>query len=235
MQKSKSESAFAEKYRRDGAQSQRKYPSEAAVRYLATKFQITALTQTSPTVLDLGCGSGSNLMMLVKEGFRAIGLDSSALSLGLAQDLCTDWGLKRPAVVAGSFLNIPFLANSIDCIIDIVSLQHLNLEESSLALSEVSRVLKPDAKFFSYRLCDRTSFFSVMQQDPHCIDSVTMANIPASYPLGNNGPTSFWNEDLAAQFYLKSDLTIEEVTYVSRSYKNGHHVDYMEISAIKKA
>jgi SAM-dependent methyltransferase len=232
--KSKSQEIFNEKYQRDGMQSQRKYPSEAAVRYLSNKYGTRATNQDSPIVLDIGCGSGSNMMMLLKEGFNVIGLDSSTESLRMARSLCTSWGLKLPTLVSGSFLNVPLSNNSIDCIIDIVSIQHLNLEEASLALKEMSRVLKPKGSFFSYRLSDKTSFHSAMKHEAKWVDSATVANIPQLYPLGDNGPTGFWNEDRAISIYLEFGLVIEEITYVSRSYAKGHEVVYMEISSFKQ-
>lgn len=230
---SKSQEIFNEKYQRDGMQSQRKYPSEAAVRYISKKYGTLVPNQDSPIVLDIGCGSGSNMMMLLKEGFDAIGLDSSTESLRMAKSLCTSWGLNFPTLVSGSFLNVPLSNDSIDCIIDIVSLQHLNLEETSLALKEISRVLKPKGSFFSYRLSDKTSFYRAMKHDEKWVDSATVASIPNIYPLGDNGPTGFWNEDQAISRYSEYGLVIEEITYVSRSYANGHEVVYMEISSFK--
>ena len=173
-------------------------------------------------------------MMLLKEGFRAIGLDSSTESLRMARTLCTSWGLKVPTLVSGTFLNVPLSSGSIDCIIDIVSLQHLSLGETALALEEISRLLKAEGSFFSYRLSDRTSFHSAMKNSEEWVDSATVVNIPQLYPLGDNGPTSFWNEDQAIALYAEFGLMIEEITYVSRSYANGHEVVYMEISSFKQ-
>lgn len=231
---SKSEEIFDEKYQRNGMSSQRKYPSESAVRFLSNKYGVRPIGLDSPIVLDLGCGSGSNMMMLLKEGFNAIGLDSSIESLRMARSLCTSWGLESPTLINGSFLDVPLSNESIDCVLDVVSLQHLNLYEASLALEEMSRILKYKGSFFSYRLSDKTSFHSAMKHDANWVDSATVANISNLYPLGDNGPTGFWNEDLVTSVYSDFGLVIDEITYVTKSYATGYQVVYMEISSSRQ-
>jgi hypothetical protein len=73
-----------------------------------------------------------------------------------------------------------------------------------------------------------------MKHEAKWVDSATVANIPQLYPLGDNGPTGFWNEDREISIYLEFGLVIEEITYVSRSYAKGHEVVYMEISSFKQ-
>ena len=232
MKISKSQEVFSDLYRSVGVQSQRRYPSESVVRFVATQFgHVPPPERKGISVLDMGCGSGSNLTMLMREGFYAIGLDSSTESLLMASDLCLDWGLKRPALISGSFLQIPLSDESIDCVIDVVSLQHLDLRESSDALAEIARFMKPKGKFYSYRLSDNCSIVRDMRTDTAWIDSNTVSNIPANLPLGNNGPTSFWNEEITLSKYAQVGLEIEEITRVARSYTSGRLIEYLEITS----
>ncbi len=95
------------------------------------------------TVLDFGCGNGENSLPLVNRGARVIGLDVSEDLLDLARRRLALHGLGRRATfLAGSAHDLPLPDNSVDAVMGIAILHHLDLE---LAAREVHRVLKPGA------------------------------------------------------------------------------------------
>lgn len=91
------------------------------------------------TVLDFGCGSGENTLLLVKRGARVVGVDLSADLIAVARRRLAVNGLAdRATFVVGSAHDLPVLSGSIDVVFGIAILHHLDL---GLAAREVHRVL----------------------------------------------------------------------------------------------
>ena len=218
---------FDRQYGERGMRSQRSYPNEALIQFLASRYFRLALSERKAMrVLEVGCGSGANLWMMAKEGLDTHGIDSSAQGIALAEDhLRTKWGVAATLRV-GSMVDLPYAPESFDAVVDVVSLQHLCLDDSTRALAEVRRVLKPSGAFFSYRLSDH----SVMSNSGPRIDAATLTDIAdPAMPLAGNGPTSFWSPVLARQMYSRAGFAIESLERVGRTYANGLFVEYLSI------
>lgn len=95
------------------------------------------------SVLDLGCGAGRDLRALSLAGLRAIGLDASQPLIELAAQY------SGCPVTLGDVRCIPFKDGAFAGIWASASLVHLQRDEISDALREVSRVLQPGGYFFS--------------------------------------------------------------------------------------
>ena len=95
---------------------------------------------SSPSSLvDVGCGVGSNLMLFDSMGYHVIGLDSEIYSLSYAK--------KRHVAISlinGDLLTLPFKTDSIDLIIATDILEHL--PEDTLGIREIHRTLKRDGR-----------------------------------------------------------------------------------------
>ena len=87
-------------------------------------------------VLDIGCGTGTNLEVLRDYG-TVHGMDVSPLALSY----CHDRGIDR--ICRGDAAHLPFQDNSFDVIIGVDVLEHL--EDDGAALREIHRVCKPEA------------------------------------------------------------------------------------------
>lgn len=218
---------YDRQYRARGMSSQRTYPNESLIQFLASRYFGRAVEERKAIrVLEVGCGSGSNLWMMAKEGLDTYGLDSSEEALGLAQRHLRDkWGVTAD-LKRGSFMQMPYENGYFDAVIDVVSLQGLHLVDSASVLREVRRVLKPGGAFFSYRLSDRSS---ISDSGVH-IDRVTLENIDdGRLPLANNGPLSFWSADLAREMYETGGFALESVERVGRTYSDGSFVEYLKL------
>lgn len=88
--------------------------------------EITARMPAGGDALDLGCGSRDQSAPLASLGFRYAGIDFD----NAAADLLADAHC------------LPFAANSFDCVFSYAVLEHLH--NPWVALSEVTRVLRPD-------------------------------------------------------------------------------------------
>jgi len=92
------------------------------------------------TVLDFGCGTGDNSLLLARRGARVIGVDISASLIELAsQRLEVNQLSGTVNLVVGSAHDLPLATESVDVVFGIAVLHHLNLE---LAAREVFRVVK---------------------------------------------------------------------------------------------
>ncbi len=212
--------------------AQRAYPNESLIQFLASKYFIRPMAERKAIrMLEVGCGSGANLWMMAKEGFDTYGIDSSRKGIKLARNhLKEKWGVSA-TLDLGSFTELPYAKSHFHAVVDVVSLQHLNLADSAIALAEIVRVLKPDGAFFSYRLSDH----SVMYETGRRIDSATLENISDTrMPLANNGPISFWPPVMAREMYSKVGLAVESVERISRTYANGMFVEYLSLVGLKK-
>jgi SAM-dependent methyltransferase len=96
------------------------------------------------TVLDFGCGSGENTLLLARRGAEAIGIDISADLIALAQRRLALNGLPGAArFIVGSAHDLPVESESIDVVFGIAILHHLDVDATS---REVHRVLKPGGR-----------------------------------------------------------------------------------------
>jgi SAM-dependent methyltransferase len=95
-------------------------------------------------IVDFGCGSGANTVLLANRGAHVVGVDISADLIGLARRRLEVSGRAGGAeFVVGSAHDLPFADDSIDVVFGIAILHHLDLE---LVAREVHRVLKPGGR-----------------------------------------------------------------------------------------
>ncbi len=92
---------------------------------------------SQPTILDAGCGTGGNLVILQKYG-NAVGIDLSQNALNLCKEARGIDNLAR-----GTLESLPFRSGAFDAAISIDVLYHRWVTEDERALQELHRVLKP--------------------------------------------------------------------------------------------
>ena len=94
--KNKSINVFNDQYKGKGMSSQRMYPNESLIQFIASNyFKLDFDKRKKIKILEVGSGSGANLWMLAKEGFDVYGLDSSSKGNQLAKIHLNDkWGVN---------------------------------------------------------------------------------------------------------------------------------------------
>ena len=85
------------------------------------------------TVIDVGCGVGSNLTLLKSMGFKVIGIDSEIYSLSFAKNLFEVF------LINGDLVRLPIKSSSIDLVIATDILEHLN--DDTMGIKEIHRTL----------------------------------------------------------------------------------------------
>ncbi len=92
-------------------------------------------------VLEIGCGTGSDLLQFAKHGADAVGIDITAEHIRLARERVGN--LAR--VLRGSGTNIPFPDQSFDYVYSHGVLHHL--DQPRRMVEEIFRVLRPGGRF----------------------------------------------------------------------------------------
>ncbi|MEH8164670.1 class I SAM-dependent methyltransferase [Aeromonas allosaccharophila] len=221
---------FEELYRERGAASQRRYPNESLVGFMAAHyFSLSAEQRRSCRILELGCGSGANIWMLAREGFDAWGVDLSPCGIALCRDVLASWNVQARLAV-GSMTKLPYEDEFFDAMVDVVSMQHLTLMQHQETIAEIHRCLKPGGRIFSYHLGRNSSV--CQEANVVWLDDITVADIPAGYPLAGNGQTSFL--DVSHASILFKDFKNATIDIVQRNYTSSHSkVEYLVIMAEK--
>lgn len=224
---------FEKHFKESGFHSQRRYPNEQAIQFLASHyFALPRSKRKHIKVLDLGCGSGANLWMIAKEGFDAYGIDISATGIRLCRTMLKQWGVSA-ALKVGNMRALPYEDSYFDAVVDVLSLEHTTLEGHQQAFKEIFRTLKPGGSFFSWHLGSKS--ISFIRGGGKKLDSYTRENTPnKQVPYPNNGITCFIPAPLAKKMLTHTgfvDISIERVT---RTYKQMTQVEeYFAISARK--
>ena len=116
--------------------------------YLFHCAQVCEIVRPGDTVLDLGCGPGTQLAMVARLNPQArfIAMDLSLEMLDKAKAYFDEQGLKNVTLHQGDITNLAdFATQSIDAVMSTVVLHHLpDIHALERVFSEVARVLKPD-------------------------------------------------------------------------------------------
>jgi len=99
-------------------------------------------------ILDLCCGSGRHEIPLVRMGYRVIGLDYSDHMIKIAQASRLP-GSEFPQYIRADARKIPFCDGVFDIVLNLfTSFGYFSDEENYTFLLSISRLLKPDGRFY---------------------------------------------------------------------------------------
>lgn len=99
------------------------------------------------SILEVGCGTGSNLWFMAREGFQATGIDASPSAIAVAR---ARLAAASPPVSlhVGNFTKLPLPDQQFDLAVDRGSLTCVDQVLARQAIRELSRVLKPGGLLF---------------------------------------------------------------------------------------
>jgi SAM-dependent methyltransferase len=100
------------------------------------------------TVLEVGCGTGSNIWYLAREGFQVYGIDGSAVAIEYSRNILMREGLQANLRI-GDVMKLPYEDNFFDAVFDIECIYANSMKDSRTILQEIKRVLKIEGQFFS--------------------------------------------------------------------------------------
>jgi SAM-dependent methyltransferase len=97
--------------------------------------------------VDLGCGTGSDVIELARQGYRAIGIDLSPKAIEIAQARAAEKEVSAQFQV-GDVLDLLLVDETVDLAVDRGCFHHLGEEDRHRYAAEVVRVLRPGAALF---------------------------------------------------------------------------------------
>jgi ubiquinone/menaquinone biosynthesis C-methylase UbiE len=103
---------------------------------------LAGLVELPERAIDLGCGTGADVVFLAQQGIDAVGLDISPKALELARTRADDAGVTA-TWVEGDVLDLPFADAEFDLVVDRGCLHHVPDADQPRYAAEVARVLRP--------------------------------------------------------------------------------------------
>lgn len=219
-------------YRQSGFAAQRRYPNEALIQFLARHYFVFSRTKRRRIkILELGCGSGANLWMIAREGFNTYGTDDAPTALKLCRKMLKSWKVSANLFLADMREQV-FPDATFDVVLDVISIQHLNLKDHVRAYSSAYAALKPSGRFFSYHLGSASSSFR--EAHSRRIDRYTVERVNnPRVPLSGNGPICFISAKLMRSMITKAGFTDVAIERVRRTYVTGKVIEYLVLEARK--
>jgi ubiquinone/menaquinone biosynthesis C-methylase UbiE len=98
-------------------------------------------------VLDIGSGTGHFVRAAARAGLRPTAVDISTTMLDYSRKKAEEEGLSGIEYVNAGFLSLEFAENTFDAALSSAALHHLPDTWKAVALSNVSRILKPGGQF----------------------------------------------------------------------------------------
>jgi SAM-dependent methyltransferase len=137
--------------------SYNKYPTEHIVIFMARNYY-KAPNRAAIKILEIGCGSGNNLVYLAKEGFTVYGIDHSAYAIEMSKEfLSVNQCMAKIETQCAT--SLPFPDNYFDVCVESNSI-HCNMtEDVKLIMKEIKRVLKEGGKFYGIFVSNESDEF----------------------------------------------------------------------------
>ncbi len=131
------------------------YPWDAVVSFVF-RYAPKERAREKVRILEVGCGTGSNLWFAAREGFEVCGIDGSPSAIAYARERFARDGLIGDFRVA-TFDDLPFDDDSFELALDRASLSCVGHAAGRAAVAEVARVLCPGGFFFFNPYSERHS------------------------------------------------------------------------------
>ena len=125
---------------------QQRYPWDAVVSFVFRNAPRDR-DRGDVRILEVGCGTASNLWFAAREGFDVTGVDASETAIEVARRRFADEGLCGQFHVA-DFTELPVEGDRFDLAIDRAAISCCGLAAGRRAIGEVQRALRQGGRFF---------------------------------------------------------------------------------------
>lgn len=117
--------------------------------------------ESYPRSIDLGCGTGANVVYLAQEGFDSHGVDFSEVAIAKARRRAATAGVRASLVVGDlTAPSIPRIEGPFDFLVDFGTLDDLRGEKRRAMASTITRLSRPGSKFLEF------CFYGVTEELP---------------------------------------------------------------------
>lgn len=141
-----------------------RYPWDRVVSFVYRHYP-REKPRAAVSILEVGCGAGSNLWFAAREGFSVAGIDGSPRAVAYARDRLAAEGLAGDLRV-GDFTRLPFAGSTFDLVVDRAALTCAGWSAARQAVAEIHRVLVAGGKLLFTPYSDRHSSFAAGRPAP---------------------------------------------------------------------
>ncbi len=196
-----------------------KYPDENVVRFL---YHLRALYER-PRVLDFGCGSGRNTLVMRELGFDICAMDYNSDCLNLTKAKLNNY--ERIEYVENKETALPTMDNHFDGIVAWGALFYLNRNSERVLIEELVRTLRKGGILLAdYRAKDDSLYGrgAFVEPDMFILDNTCGSLSGISY--------AFRDYDEIKQLYREVGLCITNYEKIDHyifngdNTKNSHHI-----------
>lgn len=99
------------------------------------------------TLLDLGCGTGNDVLRLAQQGFTVIGVDFSDEAVQQGRSKAEKLGLSAQFVVADMAKRLPFDSATFDAVMSNVAIHMFSDRITRELFKEIRRIVRPNGLF----------------------------------------------------------------------------------------
>lgn len=147
------------------------------------------IDQTAPgRALDLGCGTGTNVITLTRHGWQVTGVDFSPKAIAAARRKVIQEAIKAEFHV-GDVSDLNFLQGPFDYGLDIGCLHTLSSVHRKPYAGEVARLLRPGAAFMLYAWLPQKRGRRRMGLSPQTVEDLFKSNFILTKEVrGKDGP-----------------------------------------------
>ena len=168
------------------------YPDEQVIRFLARYVakkigikndEIKYWGNQKPIGLDLGCGTGRNLLPMCELGIDTFGFDLSSVAINFLANWLNTKGLKAN-LSYGDISTLPYPNDFFDFVVCHGVLDHMTKQTREKGLIEINRILKPGGFFFFSVISKSDSAFGFgdfLEDDTWVINEGFESNIPQAF------------------------------------------------------
>jgi SAM-dependent methyltransferase len=183
-----------------------KYPPEHVVRFVAENFYRVS-ERKEIRLLEIGCGPGTNVWFMAREGFNVSGIDGSVTAIQQASERLSKERLTADLRI-GDFAELSWPDSSFDGVVENVSLYCNRWDAVKRALGEIRRVLKPGAPLLSSFFTDRTWGYGLGNMvEPDGFTDIVEG------PIAGTGFCLFLNRDRLAELFRDfADVAVERIS-----------------------
>ena len=164
-------------------------------------------------ILDVGGGVGIYAFDLARKGYHVYLIDPVLANIEEAKKLGKDKNTSLDGYIVGDARNIEMSDESVDVVLFMGPLYHLNSSDRKIALSEAYRVLKPDGKLFAVaisRFCNALGSFVKGQMEDPDFEKAVFNSLEKGYYFYKGGLFfSHWPQELENEI---QDVGFENVS-----------------------
>jgi ubiquinone/menaquinone biosynthesis C-methylase UbiE len=165
------------------------FPETPIVKFVHRTFKDPHSRQGQQLV-DLGCGSGNNVVFCARLGLQVYGIDFSHSAIKKTKDRLAESGLDARLYVR-DMSDLPLDDSSVDAVIDSTSIQHVPEAEIPKVFEEIFRVLKPHGRFGETQFQTHLFSKSELQSALRRFSSVQFDHLEFS-DCGGKHITKYW-------------------------------------------